>query len=253
MTGARYAWLRGTNKCSTAPDTGNAGVGKKSGPSRQWRFFVSAGGKMKEEKTRTKKVRKLDKYFGRILTVRGITELAVLVALAIMFDLPFLKIRFGEGASLSLTMVPLFIIALRFPLLDSFLGIGLVYGFITMLLDGYGFITYPLDYLLAYGSIAVASLFQNIIFTKRNNLVLNYIHITFAVISGVLLRIWWSTLSGVIVYQTPFWASFVYNAPPMAGSGLIAIVMLTMLYPTLQMFKTNDGGNAKNSSPSVDE
>ena len=151
------------------------------------------------------------RYFGRMLTVHGITELAILVALAILLDQPFIKIRFGEGASLSLTMVPLFIIALRYPLIDSFLSIGIVYGFITMLLDGYGIASYPLDYLLGYGSIALAALFQPLVFKKRNNELLNYVFLVLAIISGVVVRIWWSTLNGVLLWETAFWGSLVYN------------------------------------------
>lgn len=184
-----------------------------------------------------KKLLKLSpQLFGRILTVRGIAEMAILVAFAFIFDLPFLKVRFGEGASLSLTMLPLFIIALRFPFLDAFLGIGVVYGFITMLTDGYGFITYPLDYLLGYGSIAIAAFFQTIIFKKYKAFWLNYLLIIVAVISATALRIFFSTLSGVFVYQSSFIASFLFNAPPMAMSAGLVVALLLMLFPTLVVF-----------------
>lgn len=176
------------------------------------------------------------KIFGRFLTVRGIAEMAILVALAFVFDLPFLKVRFGEGASLSLTMLPLFIIALRFPIIDAFLGIGVVYGFITMLTDGYGFVTYPLDYLLGYGSIAIAALFQGLIFKKRPAFWLNYLFLILAVISGVGLRIMFSTLGGMIVYKATLGGSFIFNAPPMAMSAGLVVVLLFMLFPTLVIF-----------------
>ncbi|OQC10536.1 MAG: Thiamine transporter protein (Thia_YuaJ) [Tenericutes bacterium ADurb.Bin087] len=178
-----------------------------------------------------------NELFGRILTVRGITEMAVLIAIAIIFDQPFLKIRIGEAASFSLTMLPLLLIALRFPLIDAFLGIGGIYGFITMLMDGYGIITYPLDYLLAYGSLSLVALFQGLVYKKHRNEITNYLFLALAVIAGVSGRIFFSTLSGVIVYETAFGASFVYNAVPMSVSGAICIALLVMLFPTLLRFK----------------
>ena len=191
---------------------------------------------MDEANNKVVKPNKWKQYFGRILTVHGITEMAVLVAIAIIFDLPGLKISFAPGASISLTMVPLFIIALRFPVLDSFLGIGVVYGFITMLLDRALFASYPLDYFLGYGSIALASLFQPVIYQKHKSLVINHLYLALAVIVGVSVRIFWSTISGMLLYSATLWGSFIFNSPSMAASGVIAILMLQMLYPTLVMF-----------------
>lgn len=54
--------------------------------------------------------------------MRGITEMAIFIALALVFDLEFLKFRLGEAQSFSITMLPLMIIALRFPLLTPLLG-----------------------------------------------------------------------------------------------------------------------------------
>src|SRR5690554_5303783 len=108
-----------------------------------------------KETTKKRRTLKPNRFFGRILTVRGITEMAIFIALALVFDLEFLKFRLGEAQSFSITMLPLMIIALRFPLVDAFIGIGGIYGVITMLWDGYGLITYPLDYLLAYGFLSI--------------------------------------------------------------------------------------------------
>ncbi len=194
---------------------------------------------MEETNARVVKRNKFEKWFGRIFTVRGITEMAIFVAMGIIFDLPFLKIRFSEGVSLSLTMVPLFIIALRFPIVDSFLGIGVVYGFTTVLIDGYKLISYPLDYLLAYGSIALASLFRFYIFNRHNKKYLRYLVLALSVVVGVSMRIFWSTINGVLLYGSPtLLASFIYNAPAMAASGVLVIIVLFLLFPTLEKFNS---------------
>lgn len=180
---------------------------------------------------------KPNRFFGRMLTVRGMTEMAIFIALALVFDLDFLKFRIGEAQSFSITMLPLMIIALRFPIVDAFIGIGGIYGVITMLWDGYGLITYPLDYLLGYGFISIMALFQTLVYGKHKRELLNYLYILLAVISGVTGRVFFSTISGVVIYETAFGASFLYNFPPVGVSGIICAILLMMLFPTLLRFK----------------
>lgn len=183
---------------------------------------------------------KLAKYFGRMITVRGMTEMALLVAMAVVLDLPFAKIKFSVGPSFSLTMLPLFIIALRFPVLDSFLGIGVVYGLTTMFLDApeFGFLNFPLDYLIGYGAIAITSLFQGLIFHKYRQKVFNFLVLGGAVILSILTRTFSSTLSGVILYKATFWASVVINAPGILMSGAMVLVLLIFLFPSVRIFLT---------------
>ena len=73
-------------------------------------------------------------------------------------------------------------------------------------------------------------------YPKRNNELLNYVFLVLAIISGVVVRIWWSTLNGVLLWETAFWGSLVYNGVPIGSSGLLVIVILSMLYPTLVTF-----------------
>lgn len=190
-----------------------------------------------KETTKKRRTLKPNRFFGRILTVRGITEIAIFIALALVFDLEFLKFRLGEAQSFSITMLPLMIIALRFPLVDAFIGIGGIYGVITMLWDGYGLITYPLDYLLAYGFLSIISLFQALVYGKHKHEIINYLYLALAVPAGVSGRIFFSTISGVVVYETPFVGSLLYNLPAIGVSGIICGVLLMMLFPTLLRFR----------------
>ncbi len=106
-----------------------------------------------------------------ILSVREMVEMAMLVAVAILLDLDFLKITINaDGGSISLTLLPLLVLAFRHGPLKGFLAAGVVYGFITCLLDGHGFGTFPLDYLLGYGSVGVAGFFRYLAFNKTRTI-----------------------------------------------------------------------------------
>ena len=190
-----------------------------------------------EKEIKKKRKIKPNRFFGRILTVRGITEMAIFISLALIFDLEFLKFRIGEAQSFSITMLPLIIIALRFPLVDAFLGIGGVYGVITMFWDGYGPINYPLDYLLGYGFLAIISLFQTLVYRKYKHEIINYLYLALAIVAGVSGRILFSTINGVLVWETTFIGSFIYNGVPISVSGLMCGILSIMLFPTLLRFK----------------
>ena len=166
------------------------------------------------------------------LSINDITEIAILVAFAVLLDLPGLKIKLSGGAgSISLTMVPLIILALRFNIFKSFLSIGIVYGLITNLFDGYGFITYPLDYLLAYGSLSLISIFRP---QKRDKLtVIRISLITIGIILAGALRIFFSTLSGVVLYDYTFKASLLYNLPLIGFSLLASLAIILLTYPLI--------------------
>lgn len=164
-------------------------------------------------------------------TTSEIVETALLVGLAIALDLPGLKIQLNaDGGSISFTMLPLFIIALRQKPLKTFISCGIVYGVITCLLDGHNFMSYPLDYLLGYGAIAFTSFFTY--FSGKGllkKMVFDYVALAiFIMISGVL-RLAVATLSGMIFYEVDFAGSLVYNAAyvlPSTGACIAAILLL---------------------------
>ncbi len=170
------------------------------------------------------------------LTIRDIAEIAMLVSIAILLDRDGLKIRLGsQSGSLSLTMVPLLVLALRQGLVKAFFGIGIVYGLVTNLLDGYGFVTYPIDYFLAYGSLSLIALFRPLINKKYPHLVFNYIWLAVSIISVVAIRYVFHVLSGIVIYEATLLFSLSYNAifvilPSLA----ITIPVMILLYLPLQ-------------------
>ncbi|MBO4920227.1 MAG: energy-coupled thiamine transporter ThiT [Erysipelotrichaceae bacterium] len=86
----------------------------------------------------------------------------------------------------------------------------------------YGIWSFLLDYLIAYSVYGLASLFPN----------WKYFY------SGVLitsaLRLLSSTLSGTLLWETPLWASLVYNASYMIPTTICAIIVVPLLCERLK-------------------
>ena len=79
-----------------------------------------------------------------------------MVGLAIALSLPWFKIPIAvNGGSVNISMLPMFVVALRHGPFKGFLASGIVYGMITCLLDAYGINTYPMEYLIGFGTIAI--------------------------------------------------------------------------------------------------
>ncbi len=147
------------------------------------------------------------------LTIREIAEIAMLVSLAVLLDRDGFKIRLGaQSGSLSLTMVPLLVLALRHGFVKGFIGIGVIYGLLTNLLDGYGFITFPLDYLLAYGSLSLVALWRPALNRTYRHPIVNYLYLTLAIVSAVTVRYAFHVVSGMVIYEVDFLGSLSYNA-----------------------------------------
>jgi thiamine transporter ThiT len=163
-----------------------------------------------------------------------IVEMAMLVGIAIVLDLPGLKIKLPSG-SIGFTMVPLFILVLLQGPIKGFIGAGLVYGFVTCVLDGWGLATFPLDYMLGYGSLALLGIFKSYILndnTAKFNL-RGVLYLSIGVIISIAGRLLASTISGVIYYEVAFWPSMAINAVPILSSAGIVLVMLIGLYDPL--------------------
>lgn len=167
-------------------------------------------------------------------SIRDMVEIGILIAFAIIFDFfPKIKISGGAG-SISLTMLPLFIVSLRFGFTKSFIANGIIYGLLTCLFDGYGFATYPFDYLLGFGLISVTSLFKTQISKTENKFWVASIFLTISVILVAILRVLASTLSSILIYQYTLGAGIIYNISYMLPSFGIVLVIMLLLLPTIQ-------------------
>ncbi|MBQ2890088.1 MAG: energy-coupled thiamine transporter ThiT [Clostridia bacterium] len=158
--------------------------------------------------------------------INVMVETAIMIALAVV--LSFVKVwSMPQGGTVSLTMLPLFVLAFRRGFFPALLG-GVVYGAISIIFDGviYHPMSILLDYTLAYGALAVAGLFKK-----------NYLGIVLGTTVGTGLRYICSLLSGAVLFaqyapegQNPWIYSLGYNATYMIPELIICVVALVILY-----------------------
>jgi thiamine transporter ThiT len=165
--------------------------------------------------------------------------MAMLVSLAIVLDLPGLKIRIGaSGGSIGFTMLPLFVLVLRQGPIKGFIGAGIVYGFVTCILDGWGLVYYPFDYLLGYGSMALLGIFHPFILSmkiERFN-IRGLIFLIIGVLVSISGRLIASTLSGMIYYELNFIDSLLYNiAYILPSAGIVLGLLIALYHPIIRM------------------
>lgn len=170
-----------------------------------------------------------DKQYGD--NVRSIVEDGLLVALA--FVLNFIKLPITTGAgSINFQMLPLFLIALRRGPLHGFVAGGIIYGLLTCVTDGYGIQTYPFDYLIGFGSVAVLGFFQKIIMNKDKNFFAREGFLFLGCFIATFIRYIGSSVSSMVFYGLTFGDALLYNIIYIPVSGLIAtLVIMAALYP----------------------
>jgi thiamine transporter ThiT len=180
------------------------------------------------------------------LTVRDIAEDGVLIAMA--FGLNFLKLFAAPtGGSVNLQMLPLMLIALRHGPFHGFLCGGLIYGLLTCLTDGYGFATYPFDYLIGFGSVAVLGFFRPLIFgpNQKGYNLKGEIFLFIGGVASTALRYVGGTVSSMVVYQADLVYALWYNSIYITVSGAFAFAVIMALYgplvPVNALFPVNRG------------
>ncbi|MCD8209462.1 MAG: energy-coupled thiamine transporter ThiT [Coprobacillus sp.] len=186
-------------------------------------------------------------------TISDIVEIAMMIALSLVLDLAIFKFKIvPNGGSISFAMVPLFIIALRKGFIKGFISLGVVYGLIDCIIDGYGFITYPLDYLLGFGLLAIIGLFRKYIFNSQKKVTIRgCIFLFVGVLVGCALRTLSSTLSGMLLYDMGFFESMVYQLTYIGPSAILVLVVMYVLYKPLLIinvrYSTKKSATAINS------
>jgi len=167
------------------------------------------------------------------LRTNQLTEIGILLALAMVIELAFMFLpRQPQGGSVSLTMLPLFIIAYRHGLKVGVIS-GIVYGFLDLMLNGFTLWHWGslfLDYLFAFGVVGFGALLFNL---NRDSIKL----FIFGIIFGSFLRFVMHFLSGVILFGeyapegTPVVLySLTYNGSYMLGSTLLVAVVGALVF-----------------------
>ena len=157
---------------------------------------------------------------------RMLTEVAIGIAMAVVCS--FIKVwEMPQGGSVSLTMIPLLIIAFRCGSLSGIIG-GAIYGLLSMLIAGviYHPMSILLDYVLAYGLLGFSGLFKK-----------STMGILIGTTVGVAFRFLSSLVSGAVLFaeyapagQNPWIYSLIYQASYMVPEFLISILALIFLY-----------------------
>ena len=175
------------------------------------------------------------------MSVRDIAEEGMLISLAFVLNIITL-FKAPTGGSINLQMLPLFLLALRHGPTHGLIAGGIVYGLLTCLTDGYGLQTYPFDYLIGFGSIAIMGAFKDLVFNKdvmledgnkTKGYVLAEVFIFVGGLASTILRFAGSTASSMIIYEVGFIDSLVYNSMYVPISGAIAIVATMLLFPAM--------------------
>ncbi len=177
----------------------------------------------------------------------AIAEMSIAVALAAALGLLKLFVM-PQGGSVSLEMLPILFIAVRRGLVPA-LTVGVVYGFVQLLLPG-AFLVQPvqvlLDYPLAFGALCLAALVPvpvaprglawREIRRSPGSVVPFVAALTGAVALGVSARFVCHFLSGIIFFATyapagqAVWIySLTYNLLYLAPEALLTIVLLAFL------------------------
>ena len=165
--------------------------------------------------------------------LKTIAEDGMLIAAA--FVLNFIKLPIQVQGSINFQMLPLMIIAIRRGPLNAFVCGGVIYGLLTCLSDGYGFATYPFDYLIGFGSVAILGFFKPFILPKNKEVPLWKGEI-FILVGGLLstvMRLVGGTTSSMVLYEYPLQAALAYNLAYVLISGGLAIAIIMLIYPAL--------------------
>lgn len=180
------------------------------------------------------------------LTVEIAAEGAMMVALAVVLSITsdVVGLKLPYGGSISLSMLPLFVFALRKGVTPG-LMVGFLYGLINFIIDGmffhWGSIFF--DYLIPFTLLAgFAGLFSKKALKGR------YAYTIIAVIGGGFLRYIFHGFSGVIFFgqympdtfdNVWFYSFIAYNLPYMAISTAITLVVILLLHKQF-ITKEND-------------
>ena len=169
--------------------------------------------------------------------VRSMTEIAMLSAIAIVLDVIFHYIPSlpGQVGSLSIALLPIYVIALRYGPARGFLAATLIYGLITCITDGYGLWLYPLDYFVAYSGVAIIGFFSPFILGKKTYNVRGIILIFVGCLLGGVVRFFGSAASSMVNYGYTLGAATLVNLYAIASSVLCAILLSAFYGPLLRL------------------
>lgn len=173
------------------------------------------------------------------ISVREMTEIGILTATAIVLDVIFHYVPNipGQVGSISVALLPLYIIALRHGPAKAFLASSLVYGLITCATDSYGFFLYPLDYFVGFAGVSILGLFRPLIISKEQQ---GYnakgaIFIFIGVMLASIVRFLGSGTSSIVNYGYTFLAALIANSYIFISAAICAVILIVAYGPLCKL------------------
>ena len=161
------------------------------------------------------------------LDTKTLTLMAIYCALFVILDRvsdALNLFQMASGGKLNLSPIVLLICSYHLGYKNGLL-IGIVSVFLQLVIGSvkfYGIWSFLLDYLIAYAVYGLASLFPN------------FKYFYSGVIITSIIRLLSSTLSGTLLWETPFWGSLTYNATYMIPTTICAILVVPLLCERLK-------------------
>ena len=169
---------------------------------------------------------------------RRMTEIAILIALAVVIELAFSFLpKLPQGGRVSIAMLPLFIIAWRHGFKWGVIG-GAVYGILNLMFDGvlYHWASFFLDYTVAFGVIGFAAFAKKILGD-------NIVAFGAGIIIGSVLRFISHFISGFLLFgqyaegagfNSIYLYSLSYNMTYVLPSMLFTLVIGVIIFEPLK-------------------
>ncbi len=157
-----------------------------------------------------------------------IANVGIFAAIGVVFDLIASLIGvdpWQQGGSISIAMVPIFIIAYYYGAIAG-ISCGLIVGVVQLAWgSSIGVLGVMLDYILPYSCIGFAGTFIK----RDSNVKGKYIWFILSMFVVGIIRLFFHTLSGVVIYEYTWLASFLYNMPYVLTSLAISVVLTCIL------------------------
>jgi thiamine transporter len=178
-----------------------------------------------------------------------LVEAAIFAGLALILDFISIKV-WAQGGSVSLAMVPVFLIAFRRGLKGGLLT-GFLFGVLQLVTNPY-FMSIPqvfIDYIIAFTTLGLAGLYSSKIkYNSIENKKLKVsLYIILAAFIGCVFRFIAHFIAGITFYaefappETPVpLYSFLYNGSYMLPGFIISAIVLTLMINTSKkLLQTN--------------
>lgn len=170
------------------------------------------------------------------LSINDITEISLFFALSLILKLDFFKIRIGilsNVGSISLSFLPLFVIALRSSFIKSFIAFAFFYPVLLAMYKIRPPLIYLFDYILPITSFSIISIFRNKILSEKKSV--SYSSLIFCFFIIFIFCLLSHTLSGCISYNSTFLNALYLDGLYVIGNGIVNVGILFFLIEPLKI------------------